>query len=502
MESMVLVNERRLGVPVTQARVLIVRSLRSQGFMLTTEQVSIVAARRGSQLVGAVHPKKLPVTVRVTFETVEGGCRLDIRLADAWKSPGGKVWGMNGAYQQVMAGIQAEFDSVLIPVAWHGNCFESGVMQSGTADVAFLSRGNATIGTTGGVLIAKAEERLVNQPDSGPPKTLHEVVLHGSKGFVSFDRSGVQGLLTVGLLVSMKPGSMPPNLAADVESLSARIETAIQAQPVGRLDINLDDKELPVAEFLAKQASLRDALAVRVLHVCTTCKFEKIVNPDFERLQALNQKKKALTGLVGATISSKGITPFVLVGSLLKLKTTEIAFVCPRCQGLDDDTSIVTFCPQCGERRDEAVLRNCQRCKYAFTAHTPTTDQFWQSEPPPPAEPRLPSPLAAPISAPRPTLTHTSTAPIPPPTATRITPPTLVAETTPTTTRSLPPPTPNEFMRPTASDTQTSQQTHEEPHRPGWFNDCTRRHQHRYWNGTAWTSHVADNGTPTEDPLN
>lgn len=87
---MVLVNERRLGVAVAQARGLIVRSLRSQGFMLTTEQVSIVAARRGSQLVGALQPKKLPVTVRVTFEAVEGGCRLDIRFADAWKSPGAR----------------------------------------------------------------------------------------------------------------------------------------------------------------------------------------------------------------------------------------------------------------------------------------------------------------------------------------------------------------------------------------------------------------------------
>lgn len=476
MESIVLANVRRLSIPVAQARTAIVRSLRSQGFTLTTEQVSVVAGKRGSQIAGSVQHKKLPLTVKVVLETVDGGCQLDIRLADAWRSPAGKVWGMNGPYEQVMAEVQAELDALLAPFSWQGAAFESSALQSATADVALLSRGNAAVVSAGGSLISTLDDHLGKQPNGGPPKSLKDVVLRGSRGIASFDRAGVQGLLTVGLLVSMKPGAMPANLASDVERFSARIEQAMHNQPAGTVTIELGDDELPVAEFLGQQAAIRDALAVRVLHVCTTCKFEKLVNPDFERLQAINQKKKALTGLVGATISAKGVSPFVLVGSLLKLKVTEIAFVCPRCQGLEDDTSLVTFCPQCGDRRDEAVLRRCPRCQHAFAAPRPADDAFWKPEPPP-----LPSP--APLPSPT-SLTPTSPAaasrPHPaPPTADRDAP--RVATFAPPAGSGRSPAVAN----PPAA----------------WCPDPTRRHQHRYWDGTSWTAHVADGGRASLDPL-
>lgn len=35
----------------------------------------------------------------------------------------------------------------------------------------------------------------------------------------------------------------------------------------------------------------------------------------------------------------------------------------------------------------------------------------------------------------------------------------------------------------------------------GWYPDPTRRHQHRYWDGRAWTEHVADNGATPTDPM-
>lgn len=36
---------------------------------------------------------------------------------------------------------------------------------------------------------------------------------------------------------------------------------------------------------------------------------------------------------------------------------------------------------------------------------------------------------------------------------------------------------------------------------PGWHPDPTGRHESRYWNGTAWTDHVADGGVTFSDPL-
>ena len=36
---------------------------------------------------------------------------------------------------------------------------------------------------------------------------------------------------------------------------------------------------------------------------------------------------------------------------------------------------------------------------------------------------------------------------------------------------------------------------------PGWFPDPTGRHDHRWWDGVAWTAHVADAGVAGLDPL-
>lgn len=36
---------------------------------------------------------------------------------------------------------------------------------------------------------------------------------------------------------------------------------------------------------------------------------------------------------------------------------------------------------------------------------------------------------------------------------------------------------------------------------PGWFPDPTGRHDHRWWDGAAWTGHVADAGVAGLDPL-
>ena len=36
---------------------------------------------------------------------------------------------------------------------------------------------------------------------------------------------------------------------------------------------------------------------------------------------------------------------------------------------------------------------------------------------------------------------------------------------------------------------------------PGWFRDPTGRHDHRWWDGAAWTGHVADAGVASTDVL-
>jgi hypothetical protein len=36
---------------------------------------------------------------------------------------------------------------------------------------------------------------------------------------------------------------------------------------------------------------------------------------------------------------------------------------------------------------------------------------------------------------------------------------------------------------------------------PAWYPDPTGRHDHRWWDGAAWTAHIADAGTAGIDPL-
>lgn len=39
------------------------------------------------------------------------------------------------------------------------------------------------------------------------------------------------------------------------------------------------------------------------------------------------------------------------------------------------------------------------------------------------------------------------------------------------------------------------------PQPPNWYPDPAGHHQMRFWDGTTWSSHVSDNGVPSEDPL-
>jgi len=398
------------------------------------------------------------------------------------------VWGMNGPFTKVINEVQAQLDDALQPLGCDGEAFGSAMVVTTTRSIPLVSQANTGIVKGGGAIADKVDDLVTPGTAQATPKALKEVVLRSSKGVASFDRTSVEGLLTVGLLVSTRPGSMPANLAADVEALSAKIEGDVARTPAGRIVCDLSDEEIPVAEFLGRQAAIRQDLPLRTLHVCTTCKFEKIVNPDYAVLQEKNRRKRVLTGAVGATVTSAGISPFLLVGSLLKLKNFDIPFVCPRCQGLEADSSIVTYCPNCGERRDEAVLRSCRRCKHNFgAAHDHEHGEFWSPEP---AQLVAPAPTAPPLAPPPPSPSAFA-APNP---AVSNGPP-LVASA-PTGSPPNPPAasSPSPRLAPPRAETAVARPA-------GWYDDTTGRHQHRYWNGTQWTAHVADRGVAANDPI-
>ena len=145
---------------------------------------------------------------------------------------------------------------------------------------------------------------------------------------------------------------------------------------------------MPVISFLFQQATLREALPVRLLMRCTTCRLEKVVNPDLAKLRERNRRVRILQTSVGAVLGTHQISPFILVGRLAQLKKTEPDFVCLRCQGTDADQRPITFCSQCGERLDGSVLRVCPKCKLDLRSLVSTASVWRALDAPPPGRRR------------------------------------------------------------------------------------------------------------------
>jgi predicted RNA-binding Zn-ribbon protein involved in translation (DUF1610 family) len=183
------------------------------------------------------------------------------------------------------------------------------------------------------------------------------------------------------------------------------------------------------------------------------------VNPDYQRLVDRNRKIRGLSGFLGATISSSGVSPFILVGRILPLVKMDPDYVCPRCQGLDADERVVVFCPNCGERRDEAALRTCRRCEHDFRAAL-EPETLW-----------LPLGTAAERFAPPPP------PPLPPPPVQQ--------------------PVPQPAFGPTAAPQLGPPQP---AFPPGYYDDPAGRFQARWWDGFEWTARVIIEGQPGLDP--
>ncbi len=372
MPALGLEFERSLRAQPAEVRRVITTTLREAGFEVTAEQLTRVEAKRGSKwLSGALLPaRSMPILAWFDIAPDPSGCGVAGHLVDQHLNLGGKAWGWNQTYQQLFGEILEALDRALArldPQA--GPLFPPARFWTKGGDIALLEQAQAAGSQAGTVVLGKANELLEGgSRDRGPTawRGVGSVTFVSSKGHAVISLAETQAHLGVGVMVASQPGSLPANLADEVERFATRVEIALTGAQGGAVTVPVADPEVPVFEFLHQQVRIRDGLPVRTLHTCRTCHFQKVTNEDFARMQARNQRLRSLVGGVGAFVSPSGIQPFVVLGQLFRLKKLDPDYVCPRCQGLDADERIVTFCPSCGELRSEAVLRACGKCKHDF----------------------------------------------------------------------------------------------------------------------------------------
>lgn len=377
--SVYLEAERSVGAHFNPVRAAITRVLRERGFKITLEHSTLLEARRGSQL--ALRPDSAPFSIEVRIVPRNQRSSVQTSFKDRWVSA--LAVGVQSNYQRLFEETQAAIDKALAELdpAAAARFKPPRVTLPQTKVVAF-ERATAAVGRATDKVASTAGQVLDGNSRGKAPESwreLRKVRFDGPAGSAEFEVSEIEGLLTVAVLVSSHPGIVDPKLGAQLEKFAARVETNLASHPQGLVRIAVSRTEVPVFEFMYRQAQIRAKLPLRTLHICQDCRFEKVTNPDYERLNERARKLRIFSG--GAGFSISGVNPFAVVGALSQVKKLEPDFVCPQCQGMHSESKIVTFCPQCGKRQEDILLERCGHCDYDFNLVVPMP--VWKDLPEP-----------------------------------------------------------------------------------------------------------------------
>jgi hypothetical protein len=361
--------ERRLAVPAADVRRAIAESLREQGFEITVDQLTRLEAKRGSLLGSSLLMKKSMAMVAVFEVATEANATSVVaHLTDNIRNLG-KTWGVNRIYRDIFSEVARRMDLALAKLdGAAAQSFGEGRFWSRAAEVAVLEQTNVISGKVGATAVGAAGRAIDGSSDRTPSawKGVDAVTFHSSAGFAVMTLADVQAELGVAVMVVSHSGALPANLTRDVEAFAGMVEQRLTAAAGQPAQVEVSDAHRPVLEFLRQQAQIRSQLPMRELHICATCRLEKITNPEYERIANRNQKIGDIVAGVGATISTGGISPTFVLGQVFKMKRLDPKYVCSRCQGMEDDERIVTFCPSCAELQKDVVLRLCPKCGFDF----------------------------------------------------------------------------------------------------------------------------------------
>ncbi|MEW1773449.1 hypothetical protein [Streptomyces sp. NPDC086777] len=153
------------------------------------------------------------------------------------------------------------------------------------------------------------------------------------------------------------------------------LEAALHTSSPGNL-LLLDDTGRKILEFLWGQVEIRRGLPERILHVCTDCRKETLVNPDYQEMREKarrdleqDQKSKRIAEAAFQTFLSQGAYTYRLINALTDTGHAGqplVSFVCPACEGVEAEKTLVAFCPNCHSQRREPVLAICPKCRHDF----------------------------------------------------------------------------------------------------------------------------------------
>ena len=425
--------ERLLPASPFEVRRAIGEALREAGFDITVDQLTRVEAKRGGMLGYSLMMKKQMPLLAVFEISPDGSCTaVAAHLADNVKTIG-KTWGINSSYRELFVDVQLRIDLGLAGLAGSdASAFGEPRFWSRAGDIGLLEKSNVLTSKA----VGAAGKALDRAPDTTPKawKGVDSVTFTSSAGVAVLTLAETQARLGIAVMIASHPGSMPENLARDVETFAATVEIKLTGAGGRAAYVEVSDGLRPVYEFLDQQAEIRSGLPLRQLHICRSCRFEKITNPEYERIAARNEKIGDIVAGVGATIGKGGISPTFVLGQVFKLKKLDPDYVCSRCQGMEADERVITFCPKCADMARDVVLRTCPKCKFDYRTMA-GKEPVWSTPPVqpevPPDAPPAPGPVAAPpqpaASAPAP-----QPAAAPPPPAPQFVPPAPAAWPNPT----------------------------------------------------------------------
>jgi len=164
----------------------------------------------------------------------------------------------------------------------------------------------------------------------------------------------------------------PPLDLAPFERLAAALEAGSE--------VAVGAAEADTLTLLSDQIALRGTLPLRIRPTCAACGLaaEKLVNPTKPKAGRSGELSDAIISTVDMAVEHPVLAVVRLMGGVGKLRAGAISdvAVCERCDGVEFDSPVVTFCPSCRAQREESILLTCPDCQAAFRPPAPRP-AFW-----------------------------------------------------------------------------------------------------------------------------